>query len=155
MVEGKVSQDTGAAISDGCRSLMQFGVCSEETWPYVETNEPVQPSQDAYDEAKGHVIHTPTQIMNNNIDHLKYSLAENKPFVVGLALYPEIHNTTNTGIVPMPTPGEEPTIHHAVLCVGYNDQDELWIFRNSWGPDWGDQGYVLAFSLYALSHMIE
>ncbi len=30
---------------------------------------------------------------------------------------------------------------HAVVIEGYNDADQSWIVRNSWGPDWGEQGY--------------
>lgn len=28
-----------------------------------------------------------------------------------------------------------------MLCVGYSDPDQVFIVRNSWGPDWGDKGY--------------
>ena len=31
---------------------------------------------------------------------------------------------------------------HAVSIVGYSDPDQAWIVRNSWGPDWGDKGFV-------------
>ena len=31
---------------------------------------------------------------------------------------------------------------HAVSIVGYNDTDRAWIVRNSWGPDWGENGFV-------------
>jgi C1A family cysteine protease len=31
---------------------------------------------------------------------------------------------------------------HAVSIVGYNDNDRAWIVRNSWGPDWGENGFV-------------
>lgn len=31
---------------------------------------------------------------------------------------------------------------HAVSIVGYNDADQAWIVRNSWGPDWGQNGYI-------------
>lgn len=31
---------------------------------------------------------------------------------------------------------------HAVSLVGYNDQGRYWIVRNSWGPDWGEHGFI-------------
>ena len=32
---------------------------------------------------------------------------------------------------------------HAVLAVGYDDSQQRFIVRNSWGPGWGLQGYCL------------
>jgi hypothetical protein len=31
---------------------------------------------------------------------------------------------------------------HGLLIVGYNDAKESWIVKNSWGSDWGDDGYI-------------
>jgi len=35
-------------------------------------------------------------------------------------------------------------VDHCVQVVGYMEQDNLqvWIVRNSWGEDWGEQGYI-------------
>jgi len=30
---------------------------------------------------------------------------------------------------------------HAILIVGWDDANECWICKNSWGPYWGEQGY--------------
>ena len=34
------------------------------------------------------------------------------------------------------------TINHAVQIVGVNVEEGYWIIRNSWGSDWGDNGYM-------------
>ena len=35
-------------------------------------------------------------------------------------------------------------VNHNVLIVGYNTLAPVpyWLIRNSWGPDWGDSGYM-------------
>ena len=30
---------------------------------------------------------------------------------------------------------------HAVSIVGYDSEEEYWICKNSWGPDWGENGF--------------
>jgi len=36
------------------------------------------------------------------------------------------------------------TVDHAVSAVGFGNQDgvEYWIIRNSWGSNWGENGYI-------------
>lgn len=33
---------------------------------------------------------------------------------------------------------------HAVLLVGYNPEKNVFVFKNSWGPDWGEDGFGFA-----------
>jgi C1A family cysteine protease len=54
----------------------------------------------------------------------------------------ESDEAARTGIIPMPKPGEQQLGGHALLCVGYDDDRESYIFQNSWGSDWGNKGFA-------------
>lgn len=38
--------------------------------------------------------------------------------------------------------GNSRDINHAVILVGWDDAKGAWLMRNSWGKEWGDQGYM-------------
>jgi C1A family cysteine protease len=65
--------------------------------------------------------------------------------VFGFTVYAsfEGNEVANSGIVPMPAPGEKVVGGHAVAAVGYDDNKQMFIVRNSWGPDWGLAGYFM------------
>jgi C1A family cysteine protease len=81
------------------------------------------------------------QSISNDMDSMKKALRQGYPFVVGVILYPSFFNTDSTGVVPMPSQNDNPIGGHAVVCVGFDDHKQRWIMRNSWGPNWGDNGY--------------
>lgn len=33
-------------------------------------------------------------------------------------------------------------VDHCVQAVGINSDDDYWVVRNSWGTDWGQEGYI-------------
>ena len=41
----------------------------------------------------------------------------------------------------MPSPNEKTVGGHAVMAVGYDDSQQRFIVRNSWGNGWGMAGY--------------
>lgn len=51
-----------------------------------------------------------------------------------------------SGVYTSTTCGNTPAdVNHAVLAVGYGTDPEsgldYWIVKNSWGTDWGDEGF--------------
>jgi C1A family cysteine protease len=74
---------------------------------------------------------------------MKGCLAAGFPFVYGFTVYESFESAAvaKTGKVPMPKPGEKVLGGHAVLAVGYDDKQDRFLTRNSWGPSWGQKGY--------------
>ena len=138
-MEGHANDKGGAHTSDGCKSLENNGLCRERTWPFDVDKITVRPPRHAYEEAKEHMIHTPAQL-EHDTHHVKDSLAQGKPVLVGIVLFSNFHDARHNGVVPMPDSDSQKKGGHAVLIVGYDDHKRHWIVRNSWGKHWGDEG---------------
>ncbi len=142
MMEGNPGEDSGACLRDGIKSVNEQGACAETTWPYVISQFALKPPPAAYTEAENfqavsyqRVPLFPTMI--------KSVLASGTPFVVGITVYESFESTevASTGIVPMPDTQREKCLgKHAVICCGYDDTKQLFLFRNSWGTAWGQSG---------------
>ena len=65
------------------------------------------------------------------------------PFVFGFTVFNSFESEAGAenGIMNMPSQNESLLGGHAVLAVGYDDNKEHFIVRNSWGTKWGDNGY--------------
>jgi len=140
--EGDVSVDHGAQIRTGIKTVNNLGVCSEALWPYDSSDLLTKPSDDCYTDALNNTV-TQYLALDNDLGQLKTCLSSGSPFVFGIILHPSFESgvVAQTGYIPMPSPGEGSIGGHAVLAVGYDDTQQYFIVRNSWGPDWGDGGY--------------
>jgi len=141
LIEGTLSEDAGAALRDGIKTVNKYGVCNETLWPYNVNNFTTKPSDDAYTTALTDIV-TKYEALTN-IHSYKAALAAGYPFVFGFSVYGafESEEVAATGIVPQPDLNDEFMGGHAVCAVGYDDDKEWFIVRNSWGPNWGDKGY--------------
>ena len=143
-MEGSTSTDSGAMISDGVKALEQIGVCPETTWPYKIERFADKPTDGCYVLAHKHLYNRGFNIDNTDLDQMRSAIYHNNPFAVGIAVYEsfESQEVANTGVVTMPnTESEHMLGGHAISVVGYNDLDQTFIARNSWGDSWGDKGY--------------
>ncbi len=141
VVEHTVNSDSGAMLRDGIKTLAKQGVCTEKTWPYIISEFTQKPSPTSYEEALQHQITSYHRILTT--DDMRTCLAEGFPFVFGFSVYESFESpqVAKTGVVPMPQKGEQQKGGHAVVGVGYDDSQQRFIVRNSWGPNWGMKGY--------------
>jgi C1A family cysteine protease len=153
-IEGTIYEDSGAEIRDGIKATAQYGVAKEDLWPYDPAQFTVKPSLEAYNDAMNRRA-LQYQSVAQTLDAMTHCLAVFKrPIVMGIQVFEsfESEEVARTGVVPMPRVGYEQCLGgHAVLCVGYDLDKEVFIFRNSWGEDWGDKGYFYLPFAYVLT----
>ncbi|MBP1647152.1 MAG: peptidase [Bacteroidetes bacterium] len=136
-----VHVDSGAMLRDGIKTLAKQGVCTEKKWPYIVSRFDRRPPAHCYREAEEYQITSYERILA--LDEMLACLAEGIPFVFGFSVYESFESAevARTGVVPMPKPEERVLGGHAVMAVGYDEAEKRFIVRNSWGTEWGAQGY--------------
>jgi hypothetical protein len=145
--------DEGSVLQLVIESLKQHGACSEETWPFDPAAVNDRPSEEAYHEAAQFLIED-TELVPTNLEAWKTALAEGHPIIFGVKLFASFDKHKKPGLVPAPSAaeaGRQSHGGHAMLAVGYSDPDQVFIVRNSWGPDWGDKGYCYIPYRYLMS----
>ncbi|KAB5522892.1 hypothetical protein GE09DRAFT_1154490 [Coniochaeta sp. 2T2.1] len=78
------------------------------------------------------------------VEDQKRWLAEYGPVVATFQLYADLGSWTRGEETPVykVSNGSTTSGNHIALVVGYDDGLGAWIMKNSWGPNWGDKGFV-------------
>jgi len=151
VIEGTVNSDSGAQIRDGIKSVAAQGAPHESLWPYNIAKFTDKPSPASYDDALKHEAASYQRLVQATTQ-MKGCLAAGNPFVFGFTVYASFESpeVAKTGKVPMPAADEQMLGGHAVMAVGYDDTEQRFIVRNSWGAGWGLQGYFTMPYAYLL-----
>jgi len=129
--DNNTDNDYGMYGRDVMKLMKNIGICSENRYPYGLIEHKNNISKNAYEEAKCHLIKGYAKI--TTIINLKKNLFENGPCLIA---FPVFNYGKEFWIKNGPNRGG-----HAVTVVGYNSYG--FIIRNSWGLNWGDNGYSI------------
>jgi len=142
-LEGTYSDDCriGTWLTSVIRISRGWGDPREAEWPYDGSaanwppKEPVQIDQ----LAKPFRICAYQRV--RTVDECKIALAQDCPVSASFGIAPDDWKSPPRGQIPMPGAGTILTSFHTVLMIGYDDAKRLFLFRNSWGVHWGDDGH--------------
>ena len=82
--------------------------------------------------------------LQQNLNHMKACITEGFPFVMGLSIYEAFENPeiSEGGALNLPGKNDRVIGGHTALCIGYNDNTERFLMRNTcWGNTWGLNGH--------------
>jgi C1A family cysteine protease len=135
-VAGYPGRDQGVSLECTQSALVQVGVCREADDPYVPADFLRRLTPQMLHDAAAHRVQrgywapTPEEVLG--------AIACGYPVQIGLVVYPSFE--ASDGIVPMPSPDEQPLGGHALLADSY-DLEAGWLEGpNSWGTGWGRLG---------------
>ena len=158
--------DTGAYLRETIKALRLFGVCPEPYWPYDPERFDDEPPGFCYAYASNYQAMRYYRL--DDLEDIWRSLAQGHPVAFGFTCYESMDSAENyeSGRIPYPGRYEQSTGGHAVLAVGYYDRgynledepnekddgDGYLIIRNSWGAEWGQDGYGFLPYRYIQGH---
>ena len=152
-LDGSVG-DTGAYLRSTMKAMVLFGIPPERYWPYDISQFDVEPTAFCYSfgqsfkTVKYYRIDPPGTPTSKVLNAIRKNLAAGLALMFGFTVYSSIPPVgTGSGDIPYPSPNERVLGGHAIVAVGYDDKKQIGkekgalLIRNSWGTDWGEQGY--------------
>jgi C1A family cysteine protease len=142
--------DTGAYIRTAMKALRLFGAPPERHWPYDIGKFDEDPPAMAFAYGQSlqalqyYRLDCRGQDRQTCLGLLKQLVASGYPVAFGFLVY---SFGNKDGEFPMPDKDDRYYGGHAVMAVGYDDAREIGkstgaiLIRNSWGTDWGQDGY--------------
>jgi hypothetical protein len=73
-----------------------------------------------------------------DVNKMKDNIVNNGPQITGMAVYEDFWDY-ESGVYEYVNGGLEG--YHCVSVVGFDDTNECWICKNSWGTGWGENGW--------------
>lgn len=139
--DGSTDKDDGTSIFNAIRALSDFGVCELQYWD-PKDNLSLPPDDIARENAKNNKVLKALNV-KHHLNDIKSAISEGYPVCFGLKVY-DSFGTPLKGFVTTPSydviQNENGGYHSMIIC-GYSDSLKVFIVRNSWGVDYGDNGY--------------
>lgn len=137
---GKQNEDCGTSLYQVVKALSEEGVCTENNCNYNVNSYSEVPYDYAYEDGKSRLVEV-AKNMPIEIDAIRSALSDGYPVAVSFKVFGSFDAPRGFAITPSAEEMKTEGGYHAMVVVGYNDEHKLLKVRNSWGKQWGDNGY--------------
>lgn len=122
----------GGEMRNAFKYIIDHGLTTEEKYPYRGRDQKCKKVK------KEDKLFIPsfTALENQSTSELSDALKKN-PVSIGIEVQSDFQAYTG-GVYENENCGSE--LNHGVLLVG--QKDNYYVVKNSWGPDWGEEGYI-------------
>jgi C1A family cysteine protease len=129
--------NTGWYMDDACNYLKDNGVPDEDCFPYQDSG---VSCANTCSDWTNRIDYTKITNWANTLDvnTMKDNLVNNGPQITGMAVYEDFFYYSS-GIYEYAY--GDLAGYHCVSVVGYDDINQCWICKNSWGTGWGESGW--------------
>lgn len=157
---GDTHRDGGTYLRSAAHQLNKIGIIDEKYFPYEGTTDIAfrSPELDLYTMASNNRLagfYRPNSMTPNALlAELELAVRANHPFVFGTPVSKAFTRYHGDGTVWSPPADGDPLAgNHAMICtgVGFDGAKRWWLWRNSWGAEWGDVGHVKVTDDYVLT----
>ncbi|CAA7194083.1 C1 family peptidase [Chryseobacterium potabilaquae] len=130
-------------IKEGLDKLVELGACSIDEMPYNPGECSQEVSKDKIAQAKLHKLTKWATVNLKDKALVKTLLANNFPIIISVPMidsFGSINKNTDWTVTYCPVYNTG-TTRHAVCVVGYDDDKKAFKVMNSYGKDFGDEGF--------------
>ena len=129
--------NTGANLRATIKAFNRHGVC---VWPHTCSLFSSRPPDICFLAARGNSICRYARL-EQTVDQLIACLLDSCPFVFGFSVFDNFSAARSCGTMRMPKSTSVLQGWHAVVAVGYDSSQQVFLILNSWGQSWGQRGY--------------
>lgn len=130
--------NAGSSIAESLDLVIKSGICTLTYFPYDEKDYTTQPTSLQKAAASLYKAQGWSQI--EGIDSIKERLSNGDGVIIGVIADNDLFYLSATNPIYDKFTGEF-ELGHAVCLIGYDDDMQAFKFINSWGTDWGIDGY--------------
>ena len=138
-------------VTDALNVLSQQGVCQYDEMPYNSNDWISKPTPQMQQNAKKFRIDYWRKINHTDLKEVKAHLAAGYPVIIGAKVSEEFISNGKDIWKDAGTPAGG----HCMLLVGYDDTKNAFKVMNSWGQEWGENGFGwIGYNLFPDANVI-